>query len=303
MLPPLKALQAFEATARLQSFSKAAESLYVTQSAISHQIKQLENFFGQPLLERQGKNISLTQSGDMLYTVVKDCFWRLNSVTHHLTDKPPVELKVLAQTSVAVEWLAPRLERFKQAHPQLDTLLDMATFANNFDADNFDIILGTWPSPDGFVSKALRTEYWYPVCSPEQYAQLTQGTPEELMAYPLYSSENGEDWSTWCQQLQLRQPATLNMRYVRLSLLAAKAVSSGIGFAMSNDFIAESAIASGQLVALRDYSFQLPWGHYQVHYKMNGVNDDAILTFVKWVASEVNKEPPKAAPVEANHQV
>ncbi|WP_233079690.1 LysR family transcriptional regulator [Rheinheimera soli] len=107
MLPPLKALQAFEATARLKSFSKAAEQLFVTQSAISHQVKLLEDFIGQPLLLRQNKSVELTQSGDMLYSVVRDCFVRLNSVTQHLLNQPPVQLKILAQTSIAVEWLAP----------------------------------------------------------------------------------------------------------------------------------------------------------------------------------------------------
>ena len=154
MLPPLKALQAFEATARLKSFSKAAEQLFVTQSAVSHQVKLLEDFIGQPLLLRQNKSVELTQSGDMLYSVVRDCFVRLNSVTQHLLNQPPVQLKILAQTSIAVEWLAPRLELFKQQQPELDTLLDMASMAHHADAEQYDIILGTWPAPAGKITSA-----------------------------------------------------------------------------------------------------------------------------------------------------
>ncbi len=290
MLPPLKALQAFEATARLKSFSKAAEQLFVTQSAVSHQVKVLEDFIGQPLLLRQNKSVELTQSGDMLYSVVRDCFVRLNSVTQHLLNQPPVQLKILAQTSIAVEWLAPRLELFKQQHPELDTLLDMASMANNADPELYDIILGTWPAPAGFVSRQLRTEFWYPVCAPAQFHMLKTEDPAELLQYPLYSSETGEDWQLWCQHQQLRSPATMQLRYVNLALLATKAVSGGYGFALSNDFIAGPALANGQLMALRQFSYQLPWGQYQLHYKTDSVQSTAVDQFIQWLYSQVTSE-------------
>ena len=292
MLPPLKALQAFEATARLKSFSKAAEQLFVTQSAVSHQVKLLEDFIGQPLLLRQNKSVELTQSGDMLYSVVRDCFVRLNSVTQHLLNQPPVQLKILAQTSIAVEWLAPRLELFKQQQPELDTLLDMASMANNADPEQYDIILGTWPAPAGFVSRQLRTEFWYPVCAPEQFQLLTSSDAAELLQYPIYSSETGEDWQLWCQHQQLRSPAAMQLRYVNLALLATKAVSGGIGFALSNDFIAGQALASCQLVALRQFSYQLPWGQYQVHYKADSMQSNAVEQFIQWLTTQL--QPPSA---------
>lgn len=290
MLPPLKALQAFEATARLKSFSKAAEQLFVTQSAISHQVKLLEEFIGQPLLLRQNKSVELTQSGDMLYSVVRDCFVRLNAVTQHLLNQPPVQLKILAQTSIAVEWLAPRLELFKQQQPQLDTLLDMASMAHHADAEQYDIILGTWPAPAGFVSRQLRTEFWYPVCAPSQFQLLNTTEAAELLDYPLYSSETGEDWQLWCQHQQLRSPASMQLRYVNLALLATKAVSCGSGFALSNDFIAGPALASGQLIALRQFSYQLPWGQYQLHYKADSVQATAVEQFIQWLTHQLQPE-------------
>jgi LysR family transcriptional regulator, glycine cleavage system transcriptional activator len=289
MLPPLKALQAFEATARLKSFSKAAEQLFVTQSAISHQVKLLEDFIGQPLLLRQNKSVELTQSGDMLYSVVTDCFMRLHSVTQHLLNQPPVQLKILAQTSIAVEWLAPRLELFKQQQPQLDTLLDMASMAHHADPEQYDIIVGTWPAPAGFVSQHLRTEFWYPVCSPAQFQLLQSNDAAELLQYPLYSSETGEDWQLWCQHQQLRSPAALQLRYVNLALLATKAVSSGSGFALSNDFIAGPALQNGQLIALRQFSYQLPWGQYQLHYKADSMQATAVALFTQWLTEQLQQ--------------
>lgn len=287
MLPPLKALQAFEATARLKSFSKAAEQLFVTQSAISHQVKLLEDFIGQPLLLRQNKSVELTQSGDMLYSVVRDCFVRLNAVTQHLLNQPPVQLKILAQTSIAVEWLAPRLELFKRQQPELDTLLDMASMAHHADPEQYDIIVGTWPAPAGFVSQQLRTEFWYPVCSPAQFKLLQTAEASELLDYPLYSSETGEDWQLWCQHQQLRRAPAIQLRYVNLALLATKAVSGGIGFALSNDFIAGPAIAAGQLIALRQFSYQLPWGQYQLHYKADSMQASAVEHFMQWLIKQM----------------
>ena len=83
-LPPLKPLKVFEVTARQKSFSRAAKELCITQSAVSHQIKQLEDFFGKPLLHRENKRTTLTQEGDMLLSVVTDNFQRLSAVTSHL---------------------------------------------------------------------------------------------------------------------------------------------------------------------------------------------------------------------------
>jgi len=288
MLPPLKALNCFEATARLKSFSKAAEELCITQSAVSHQIRLLEQFYGQPLLSRAKKQIELTQSGDMLFQVVQDSWLRLHAISQHLLKQPPVQLKILAQTSIAVEWLAPRLEQFKQQHPQLDTLLDMTSMADQAQQQHYDIVLATWPAPAGFASRRLRAELWYPVCAPAQFALLKGQNAAELLHYPLYSSEGGEDWQLWCQHQQLRLPTSPSLRYVNLALLASKAVSSGSGFALANDFIASSSIKNGQLVALKQFSYQLPWGQYQLHFKTNPTRQLAIDQFISWCFAELD---------------
>ena len=285
-LPPLKALQSFEATARLLSFSRAADELCVTQSAISHQIRALEDFIGTPLLLRQHKPLALTEAGATLYSVVGDCFFRLQAVTHHLRKSKNRVLKIVAQTSIAVEWLAPRLPLFQQQHPEIQTLLHMESSASSLDANAFDVVIGTWPTPAGFVSQRIRTEWWFPVCAPAQYQLLDLTSPASVFAYPLYSSEQGEDWQLWRQQMQLREPAQLHMSQVSLALLATKAVSCGKGLALSNSFIAGDAIRLGQLKALTHWRYQLPWGQYQLHYRQDSVQREHIHIFNSWLLQQ-----------------
>ncbi|WP_306524164.1 LysR substrate-binding domain-containing protein [Rheinheimera sp.] len=285
-LPPLKALLAFEATARLFSFSRAAAELCVTQSAISHQIRLLEDFIGTPLLLRQHKPLALTEAGATLYSVVGDCFFRLQSVTHHLRKSKNRVLKIVAQTSIAVEWLAPRLPLFQQQHPDIETLLHMESSASSLDANAFDVVIGTWPTPAGFVSQRIRTEWWFPVCAPAQYELLDLTQPSSVFAYPLYSSEQGEDWQLWRQQMQLREPAKTEMSQVSLALLATKAVTCGKGLALSNSFIAGDAIRQGQLKALTHWRYQLPWGQYQLHYRQDSLSRNAIAVFNHWLLQQ-----------------
>lgn len=285
-LPPLKALQAFEATARLKSFSKAADELCVSQSAISHQIRSLEDCIGESLLLRNVKPLQLTESGATLYTVLGDCFFRLHSVCHHLSKTKSQPLRIVAQTSIAVEWLAPRLPLFQQQYPEIATLLHMESSAESLQPATADVIIGTWPTPQGFVAKRLRTEWWFPVCAPAQYQQLDLNRPDSVFDFPLYSSEQGEDWQLWRQQLQLREPANSQMFQVSLALLATKAVSSGSGVALSNSFIAGDAIRQGQLHALTDWRYLLPWGQYQIHFRQDSLQREAIRVFIDWLEQQ-----------------
>ena len=216
----------------------------------------LEDFIGAPLLLRQHKPLALTEAGATLYSVVGDCFFRLQAVTHHLRKSKNRLLKIVAQTSIAVEWLAPRLPLFQQQYPDIQTLLHMESSASSLDANAFDVVIGTWPTPAGFVSQRIRTEWWFPVCAPAQYELLDLTNPASIFAYPLYSSEQGEDWQLWRQQMQLREPAKMEMAQVSLALLATKAVSCGKGLALSNSFIAGDAIRQGQLKA--HYQLALP---------------------------------------------
>ncbi len=286
-LPPLKALQAFEATARLHSFSAAGVELFVSQSAISHQIRLLEQQLGCPLINRKQQPLQLTEQGAALFSVLQESFFRMRSVCQHLAQQPVRRLSIAAQTSIAVEFLAPRLNAFHSQCPQIETLLHMESNAASLDPSQFDLILGTWPCPSGFASVALKPEWWFPVCSPAQYQRLRSDDPASVFDALLYSSEQGQDWQLWRQQMQLSAPAQLQLRHVSLALLATKAVSSGEGIALSNSFIAGDAVRAGTLKALLAWRYQLPWGQYQLHYRPGGQQQQQINQFIQWFCAQV----------------
>jgi DNA-binding transcriptional LysR family regulator len=288
-LPPLKALQAFEATARLHSFSAAAQELFVSQSAISHQVRLLEQQLGCMLINRKQQPLALTEQGATLFSVLQESFFRMRSVCQHLVQQPGRRLAIAAQTSIAVEFLAPRLNAFRSAFPHIETLLHMESNAASLDASQFDLILGTWPCPSGFATVALRPEWWFPVCSPAQYHKLDLTAPASVFNFVLYSSEQGQDWQLWRQQMQLSAPAKLQQRQVSLALLATKAVSSGEGIALSNSWIAGDAVRAGYLKALLQWRYQLPWGQYQLHYRPGGQQQQQINQFIQWFCSQMQQ--------------
>jgi LysR family glycine cleavage system transcriptional activator len=289
-LPSLVAIKAFDAVARHLSFSRAADELCVSQSAVSHQIKSLESFLGKVLIYRDKHQVSLTSAGAIYFSVVRECFQNLQTVTNHLLSHNTIKLKVLAQSSIAVDWLAPRLSLFTQAHPDIEVVFTMAARADEFKPDDFDILIGTWPAPARFISQPLRQERWFPVCTPELFAQLDTTKPDSLLKHQLYSSENGQDWQLWMQQLKLTAPAPLHMQQLSHTLLAAKAAMSGLGIALSCHYIVETALERKELIAIESLSYELPWGHYAIHYRATSHAIDKINTFVDWVVSMSREE-------------
>lgn len=289
-LPPLKAMQAFEATARHLSFSRAADELFVTQSAVSHQVRALEDFLGMKLLVRSGKTVSLTFEGDTFNTVLGDCFRRMASVTDHLTGRAKTSLKLMAQTSIATEWLVPRLHDFGDHHPDIDTRLDTFVMASSFEATDYDILIGAWPAPEGFVSRKLKTDRWYPVCAPSLHEKLDPDDPASILNCPLYSTEEGADWKFWMQQQGLRTPAAPDMRHFNLGLLSVRAAIAGRGVALSNDFLASDLIAAGALKAMPQFAYSLPWGQYYLHHRTSSHNAAEITIFLDWVMAQISNE-------------
>ncbi|KID58980.1 hypothetical protein JF50_00490 [Pseudoalteromonas luteoviolacea] len=288
-LPPLKSMQAFEATARHLSFSLAAQELCVSQSAISHQIKSLELFLDKKLFTRSNNKISLTGDGDIFFSVIRECFKRMQTVTDHLILEKNVKLKVIAQTAIAVEWMAPRIPEFNELHPDISIDFSMTGEAEVTDPLEYDVLVGAWPAPPNFITKQIREEYWFPVCAPEIYKKLDLKRPQSLLDFPLISSENGQDWLIWIQQQKLDIPRNLTVQHVSHGLLAAKIAQGKGGIAMSSDFIINNSIKQGQLIALDNLSFHLPWGDFFIHFSAGSHYRDQIETFVEWLIEECNK--------------
>lgn len=187
--PPISSLRALESAARHLSFTRAAEELFVTQSAISHQIKHAEALWGLKLFEKRGRRLILTEAGHALVPVIRDFLRRITLTLEDLGEKneAPTALRVTLLQSFAFKWLVHRLGHFNQDYPEIDVWISTSDDLVDFDAENADVGIrlgyGNWL---GLHEELLLTEYVFPVCSP-QFLQ-THPLPEKpagLLRLPL----------------------------------------------------------------------------------------------------------------------
>jgi LysR family transcriptional regulator, glycine cleavage system transcriptional activator len=209
-LPNLAFLQGFEAAARTLSFTKAAEELFVTQSAVSRQIKALEDNLGLRLFERRSRSLTLTDNGQALYRIATDVFDRLQAATDRLRAETRArQLAITTTTGFASLWLIPRLRRFTALHPDIDVRLSATTDTLNLERSLIDIsIRYCRPEtvPEGAVH--LFGEEMIPVCSRVLLRDKTQPLkqPRDLVHHTLLhfdyaGTEAYVDWGTWLTAL------------------------------------------------------------------------------------------------------
>ena len=174
-LPPLNALRVFEECARALSFSAAAQTLCVTHSAVSHQIRQLEEWFGQKLFIRHAGGIALTLSGETLQRTASQVLSQLEQTCAQLCQRPPrQELVIAAPASFLANWLIPRLELFEQAHPNIQLRLQTNARPEALLSGTVDLLIQSSSQllPDSILSLPLLVERTGPVCAPDWHPSL-----------------------------------------------------------------------------------------------------------------------------------
>ncbi|EGC3417737.1 transcriptional regulator GcvA, partial [Salmonella enterica] len=182
-LPPLNALRVFDAAARHLSFTRAAEELFVTQAAVSHQIKSLEDFLGLKLFRRRNRSLLLTEEGQSYFLDIKEIFSQLTEATRKLQARSAKgALTVSLPPSFAIQWLVPRLSSFNSAYPGIDVRIQAVDRQEDKLADDVDVAIfygrGNWP---GLRVEKLYAEYLLPVCSPLLLTgEKPLKTPEDL---------------------------------------------------------------------------------------------------------------------------
>lgn len=212
-LPPLLSLRAFEAAARRLSFSLAAQELFVTQGAVSHQIHKLETDLGVVLFDRRARGVELTSEGHAYYARVHQAFALLRLGTEELRGRAPgrTTLSVGVLASFATHWLAPRLATFSAAHPQIDLQLHSSIALADLGAGEVDLAIrygrGGWPDVE---ARKLMPERLAPVCAPSLLAsgpppRMPPRTPRELLRFPLLSSYSQYtfEWDAWAAHVGL----------------------------------------------------------------------------------------------------
>src|SRR6266850_7075169 len=199
-LPPLNALKAFEAAARSESFTRAAEELCVTQGAVSHQVKALEAALGLKLFNRERQRLVITEAGRSYLEVVRDAFDRIAAGTERLVQRQSGgALTVSTSPNFAAKWLVHRLGRFAEVHPEID--LRVSASANHIDFAREDIDLAIRHgdgSASGLHVTRLCAEELFPVCNPK----LLDGrnplrAPADLGRFTLLHVNDRQDWTQW----------------------------------------------------------------------------------------------------------
>ena len=255
-LPPLNALRAFEASARQLSFTRAAEELFVTQAAISHQIKSLEEHLSIKLFMRKNRSLLLTEEGQSYYMDIKDIFNSIHDATERLLARGAKgAITVSSQASFAIQWLVPRLSAFNALHPEIDVRIKAVDQAENSLTEDVDVAIyygrGRWPN---IHADKLQTEYLIPVCSPLlQQNNATNGKPallaiEDLAKHNLLHDTSRKDWKRWFKQVGVKGANVNHGPIFSHSAMVLQAALHGQGVALAYSVLAKPDIDSGRLV-------------------------------------------------------
>jgi LysR family transcriptional regulator, glycine cleavage system transcriptional activator len=250
-LPPLTALRAFEVAARHLSFTRAAAELCVTQTAISHQIKQLEQHIGVPLFRREPRRLALTSEGEIWARELRVVFTQLYAINRRLRARararPVVSVSVIP--SFGARWLVPRLGDFLTRHPEVDVRISPNEQLVNFALEPIDIgIRFGHGKYAGLVVEKLAGDALIVVCAPSLRSRRALATPEDLRRHVLLHDDEPQAWSRWlAAQGQRDIDAERGPVLTDSSMLVAAAIE-GQGVALARRSLALDDIAAGRLV-------------------------------------------------------
>lgn len=246
-LPSLNALRCFEIVAAQLSIKKAALALNVSESAVSRQVKILEDQLGAPLFTRSHNGLEITDAGRRLALSVKEAFDHIaNAVNPFRSERDAVTIKVLP--TFALRWLLPRLRGFQERHPlikvNVHTRLNDMTLNDN-DADlGIRYGIGNWPVD---CASELYPEWILPVCAPRYLEGRADGEADLTKATLLHPLPDRQDWLTWSEKSGMRIDTRDGLDFDALDM-ALSAAEAGLGVAMTDVVLAHEAIQSGRLV-------------------------------------------------------
>jgi LysR family glycine cleavage system transcriptional activator len=256
--PPLNALRAFEAAARLGGFALAAEELGVTPGAISQHIKTLEDWSGTPLFTRRSPGVRLTRTGADLLPGLTSAFDQLGETVRHLrSTRPRPVVQVATLPSVAQLWLSPRLPALRAAIPGVALSVTALERPPNLTRELFDLSIFLRPLAEVPTGITLATDSIFPVCAPALAVGLK--SPADLAHAPLLHDETwAEDWPNWAAARGVTLPNASDGPRFSLYALALDAARQGAGVLMGHDCLVSDALTRGELV--RPFPDEVPTG-------------------------------------------
>jgi LysR family transcriptional regulator, glycine cleavage system transcriptional activator len=290
-LPPLRALTAFEAAARLGSFRMAASELNITRSAVSHQVKALEQRLGVQLFRRDARRAELTLPGQAYFPPIREAFDQIE--THTRAARPASsdnELTIQVYVTVALKWLIPRLHDFERRYPDMKIRLSTSYFDWDFDEEHVDlgIVLARTRKP-GHHYKPLFRSLLQPICAPQLLPELR--APNDLKKQKLlyvYTAE--EDWRVWLDAMDVKGVKLSDSLAFDSYLLAQEAAADGRGVAMTIGPFASDELKNGRLVLpfADKVAHRLDW---QLACRAGSRTRPKIVRFENWLMKQIEADP------------
>ncbi|MEO6017308.1 MAG: LysR substrate-binding domain-containing protein [Polaromonas sp.] len=292
-LPRLDLLHSFEAAARLLSFTRAGQELFLTQSAVSRQIQQVEAGLGVPLFERRHRALELTDAGRVMYLAVSTSLAQLRDAALLARATTPLrQVSVTMTPGFASLWLIPRLSRFTDSHPLVDVRLSATLEVQDLDRNQLDIAVRFCPNSNG-VGPPLFEELVQPVCSPQLMANRENPLrkPADLINHTLLAVDMPRgmaltgDWEPWLKVMGLPELRTKNTVRFTQYTDAISAAIAGQGVAIGRFPLLNGLLSNNQLVAPFSGAAATQRGYFVALGSRAAYNPDA-QDFARWLHAE-----------------
>jgi LysR family glycine cleavage system transcriptional activator len=295
-LPSMPLLAAFESAARLQSFTAAAAELHLTQSAVSRQIRSLEDLLGAELFVRERQTVRLTAAGQAYAQEVRRALQQIASATLGFKANPQGgTLNLAILPTFGTRWLAPRLPRFQTAHPGITINLSTRLAPFDFQVDPLDAAIHFGP-PDwpGAGLDFLMKETVVPACSPQVRARYKLRRPADLLRAPLVHLVSRPDaWEQWLRAAAVDFDEVRGMLVDQFAV-AAQAAIAGLGVALLPTFLIEAELARRDLVPAVDHQPMESADHYHLAWPLSREAYPPLQAFRQWIQDEARGGLPAA---------
>jgi LysR family transcriptional regulator, glycine cleavage system transcriptional activator len=291
-LPPLNALKAFEAAARHESFTRAAEELCVTQGAVSHQVKALETELAIKLFNRERQRLLITEAGRDYLAVIRDALDRIAAGTERLLQRQNAGvLTVSTSPDFAAKWLVHRLGHFADANAGIDLRVSAAMHHVDFAREEVDLAVrhgdGNWP---GLDAVKLSAEELFAICSPKLLSGRRRlEKPADLLRFPLLHLDSRKDWTDWLQAAGIDDAAAIHGPVLNRASMIIDAAINGQGVALARTTLVAWDIINGRLVRPFAESLRLGKTYWIVCPKATATLPK-IVTFRDWLLAEADSD-------------
>ncbi len=295
----INALRCFESAARQQSYSQAANEMFVSQAAVSQQMRLLENALETKLFYRHGRNMKLTQNGEKLYQSMHQALGIIiNGLNSIKTEGLAGDLTITSTQAFCSLWVMPRLYKFAQQHPEINIRIMGSNQVENLETQHIDLAIrfGTKQlsdSDDNLIYESFGEDFVYPVCSPQLKDHVTLETPQDLMNCSLVSFANEKvvTWQEWFNHVGVKGYEQHTQKTeVTSSDMALSAVLSGHGVALTSTALFSQYIQTKQLIVPFKIQHPVHWKRYLVFNK-NSAKLKRIRVFADWIKTEMANSP------------